>query len=172
MNNTLEILKISLPGIIVAAASIFIIFHFLKNERKKMTLQLKQETNKTVISMKLQACERIVLFLERITPRNAVLRFDLQDVSAKQLEKELIGSVRQEFDHNITQQLYVSNEAWNLVKAARESVIHEIIKSASGLRTDATAKELGSLLLESEAGNPPQVAAAILLIKKEVHELF
>jgi len=133
---------------------------------------LKQENTKTAIGLKLQAYERIILFLERIHPRNSILRFNLQDANALQLQKELIGAIRQEFDHNITQQLYVSNETWNLVKSAKESVLAGINKTASGMTAEATATELAARLLETEAGNPSQVNMAILFIKKEAQELF
>jgi hypothetical protein len=167
-----EIIKITLPAIIVAASCLFLIVNFLKNEQKKLVATQKQENTKTAIGLKLQAYERIILFLERIHPRNSLLRFNLQDANALQLQKELIGAIRQEFDHNITQQLYVSNEAWSLVKSAKESVLMEINKTASGLATDATATELAARLLETEAGNPPQVNVAILFIKKEAQDLF
>lgn len=172
MNITLEIFKIGLPAVVVAATCVFTLFYFLKNEREKMSQQIKLESLKSNVALKLQAYERIILFLERITPRSAVLRFNLQNINALQLQKELIGAIRQEFDHNITQQIYVSNEAWNLVKAAKESVIQGIIKTAAECDADSSASEFGQLLLGSEAGNPAQVAAAILFIKKEVQELF
>lgn len=172
MNTILELLKISLPATIVAASCLFLIVYFLKNEQKKLAATLKQESMKTAIGLKLQAYERIILFLERIHPRNSLLRFNLQDSNALQLQKELIGTIRQEFDHNITQQLYVSNEAWNLVKSAKESVLMGINKSASSLATNATATKLATRLLETEDGNPLQVNAAILFIKKEVQDLF
>lgn len=172
MSDIVEIIKISLPSIIVASACVFIINHFLKNEQRKIAFTLKLESVKTSLSLKLQAYERIILFLERINPHNSVMRFNLQEVSALQLQKELINAVRQEFEHNITQQLYISNEAWNLVKSAKESVLAEIIKTASRLAPDATATELASHLLESETGNTSQLHVAILFIKKEAQDLF
>ncbi len=172
MNITLEIFKIGLPAILVGGACIFTIFHFLKNEKDKMTQQIKLESLKSSLALKLQAYERIILFLERMTPANAVLRFDLQNINALQFEKELIGAIRQEFDHNITQQIYVSNEAWNLVKMTKESVIQGIIKTAAECEATCTATQFGQRLLESEAGYPHLVAETILFVKKEVQGLF
>lgn len=172
MSEATEIIKISLPAIVVATSCVIIIIRFLKNDTLKMTSALNQENQKIIITLRLQAYERIILFLERIHLRNLIMRFNVQVESALQLQHEMNTSIRQEFDHNITQQLYISNEAWNLVKSVKESVLTGINTTASGLAPEATATELASHLLLSEAGNPSQVNIAILFIKKEVQELF
>lgn len=73
--------------------------------------------------IKLQAYERLTLFLDRISPENLVIRLSKSGQSANQLRHELIQSITSEFNHNISQQVYVSNDCWNMIKAVKEQII-------------------------------------------------
>ena len=123
--------------------------------------------------LRLQAYERMILFLERVSLNNLVSRVQKRGMSAKQFQSDLIITVRTEFEHNLSQQIYVSQAAWDTVKLAKEEVIKVINVSATQVKDDATSAELSQkifeILLKLEV-SPTQMA--ISTIKKEVRQLF
>ena len=126
-----------------------------------------------ILPVRLQAYERIILLLERISPDNMILRLSRQDFSARALQQELLSGVTSEFEHNIAQQTYVSTEAWEKVKAAKSQIINLINDTASQVKPDATGTTLGKLILERLAElNTPPSQVAIDFLKKEVRTLF
>ena len=126
-----------------------------------------------VLPVRLQAYERIILLLERISPDSLVMRVSRPEYTARQLQAELLGSIKSEYEHNMTQQTYVSNEAWDKVKMARNQVMNLINDAASEVKPDATGPTLGKLILErlTELKTPP-TQVAINHLKQEVRTLF
>ena len=95
----------------------------------------------------MQAYERLVLLLERIEPSGLLVRTNMPGMSALQFQSALIQAVRSEFDHNLSQQLYVSPKAWELVRNAREETIKRINTAAMKLKPEATSADLASAIL-------------------------
>ncbi len=126
-----------------------------------------------ILPVRLQAYERIILLLERISPESMIMRISHSNYSARQLHKELLSNVSSEYEHNLAQQTYVSNEAWDMVKTSKNQVINFINGTASELKPDASGPTLGKLILErlTELKNPPS-QVAIDYLKQEVKELF
>ena len=173
MTELLDIIKYTLPPIVVLVFAVLIIQIFFKAYFNKKRLVVKEEVSGKTILIRLQAYERIVLFLERVSPQQLVLRLGTDGMDAGQYQRVLLQSVRDEFEHNIAQQIYISAEAWDLVKSAKESVVQLINKSKNELKEDAPALDLASKIVELKMlEGSKQIDHAVSFIKKEVMELF
>src|SRR5688572_26556676 len=107
----LETLKLTIPALAVFLVSYFTIRNFLDNDYQKKLLELRKTNNQSIVSLKMQAYERLILYLERINPSNMLVRLTTTSISAAHLKSELIHNINEEFNHNIAQQLYVSPQA-------------------------------------------------------------
>lgn len=148
MNTLYDILKITLPAVLVLITAWLIIRNMLRNEQNSRRQELLLQTIKTITPVKLQAYERIILFLERISPESLIMRTARPEMTAQQLHSALLSTVRSEYEHNLSQQIYMSNESWEMVKNARGTVVKIINNIASQLPQTATGEELSRLLLE------------------------
>ncbi len=106
------------------------------------------------IQLQLQAYERLILLTERIALPNLISRMNQPGISGSDMQMLLTQSIRQEFDHNITQQLYVSPEAWDAVKNLKEQNIHIINQVYAVLPAGVSGAELNRHLLEMLVQNP------------------
>ena len=113
MEAFIEILKYTFPAALMLLLTYLLLSNFLDNEEKRRTFYLKKDLQKKSLPMRMQAYERVVMLLERITPNHLVIRVKPNKLTIGQYRKTLVEAVRQEFDYNITQQVYLSDEAWN-----------------------------------------------------------
>jgi len=171
MGSLLEISKYVLPSLVVFATAYYILREFINMDQKKKQLELRAEQHKVSLPIRLQAYERIVLLLERISPQSLVARCHKADMNVSVMQALLIQSVRDEFDHNLSQQLYISEKAWEMVKNAREEMIKEIHTSAASLGEDASATDLAQIILTRSAERVP-TRTAIEFVKGEARQLF
>ena len=142
-------------------------------EQRKQLYEVRKENQKATTPLRLQAYERIVLFLERISPENLVLRVHKPGMSAKLLQANLIITIKTEFEHNVAQQIYISSSSWEVVKKVKEDIIRAINIAADNLDDNATGVELGQKLFEVMSKlekSPTHVAIGIL--KNEIRQLF
>ena len=173
METFLEILKYILPSLIVFGATYFVMQKFLDSEHRKQLLLLRKENQSVTTPLRLQAYERLVLFLERISLNNLVLRVHKPGMSAKLLQADLIRTIQQEFDHNLTQQVYISSSGWDTVKKAKDESVKIINLAGAQMEASATAADLGQKIFEimmKFEHAPTQIAIQIL--KKEIRQLF
>ncbi len=173
MEEILDILKYILPSLVVLAATLLVIKKFMDAEQRKHMYEIRKENQKVTTPLRLQAYERIVLFLERISPENLVLRVHKPRMSAKLLQDNLIITVKTEFEHNVAQQIYISSSSWDVVKKVKEDIIRAINIAGSQLPSDATGVEFGQKLFEVMSKlekSPTHVAIGIL--KNEIRQLF
>ncbi len=168
-----ETLLYFIPAIIVAGAIYLLIKKYLDNDYKVRLLELKRAIHKETIPLRFQAYERICLFLERISPNNLMVRVNRPGMSARELQSELLQTIRAEYEHNITQQVYVSSQAWDLVKNAREELIRIINTAAATIGENAGGIELSKAVFEIILKNeklPTQ--RALDFIKNESRQLL
>ena len=114
----------------------------------------KPEEPVNTFQLQLQAYERLILLADRIALPNIISRTNQQGLGIKDMQFLLTNAIRQEYDHNVTQQIYVSNEAWEAVRKLKEQNIHIINQVASFLPPDASGTELNKHLLEMIVNNP------------------
>jgi hypothetical protein len=173
MDPFTELLKIILPAIIVFLTSFYLIKNFLDNESKKRLMDLKIAGKELSTPIRLQAYERIVLFLERISPNSLVMRVNRPLMTSRQLHVELISVIRTEFEHNLSQQIYMSNGAWEMVKNAKEEITKLVNLAAMKVPDSAQSGELAQLIIEIASKLKAQPAIlAIESIKREIAQNF
>ena len=148
METFYDILKITLPALLVMITAWLVIRHMLQDDKDRRRQDLLLQTVKTITPIKLQAYERIVLFLERISTESLIMRTGKPEMTAQQLHSAMIANIRNEYEHNLSQQIYMSNEAWEMVKNAKGTVVRIINKIATQLPPTATGEELSRLLIE------------------------
>lgn len=141
-------LRYLLPSVVVFLTAWFILKEFFKEQARNRHLQLLEDKQKISLPVRLQAYERIVLFLERISPGNLVMRSHKGGLNVKQFQQLLVQTIRDEYDHNLSQQLYLSIDAWEMVKSAKEEMIRQINISAGKHDEKAPSAELSKTLLE------------------------
>ena len=123
-------------------------------EEKQMPRSDNNNPGINPLQLQLQAYERLILLTERIALPNLISRINQPGIAGKDMQMMLTHTIKQEFDHNITQQLYVSNEAWDAVRNLKEQNIHIINQVASYLPTDVSGNDLNKQLLEMIVQNP------------------
>lgn len=146
---------------------------WLENEAGKSATVLQSENRKAILPLKIQACERLTLMLERITLTSVLMRTGSDAITAGQLEFQMLQSIREEFEHNITQQLFVGDETWQLVKAAREEATAIIKQASSGLSAEAPATDLMVKIIETQ--NLQTISSthqALNSLRREIGQLF
>lgn len=173
MESVFEILKIIIPAGAVFATAYFLIKSFLNNENRRRELEIRKSSLALVAPIRLQAYERVVIFLERLHPNNLVLRTNKVGMTSHQLHSELLKAVKSEYEHNISQQIYMSHGAWELVKTAKEETLKLINISTTKVPENAKSQELAAIILQIAASvdkMPSQVALEFM--KKEIAQYY
>lgn len=164
-----NILSFTIPALIVFAVVYYLAKKFLDEQRKIRLLEVKKEQMSALTPLKLQAYERLTLFLDRISPDNLVLRLSKSGQSAAELRAQLVQTIQAEFSHNISQQIYVTDDAWKMIKAVKEQIIGIVENCYRDCDEDETGPGLGKKILTSLM-NEKQIPTqrAIELLKKEI----
>lgn len=133
----------------------------------------KDDKQAHLFPLKLQAYERIVLFIERIEPSSLVIRSKTDDMNAAQLHASILNNIRDEYEHNVAQQIYISDNSWNLVKQAKEETIRIVNMAANSMDKDSSANDLTRDIFEKMMvlpKSPSQIA--LEYVKQEIKELI
>lgn len=120
IEHVLELLKYTLPALVVALVVYVMLDKYADSNYKLRLLKLKTKNSKEYLPLKLQAYERLTLLVYRISPENIIPRVTLHGMTANDLKNALLFQIQQEFEHNITQQVYVSNGVWGAVVAFKK----------------------------------------------------
>lgn len=187
MATLLEFIKYLLPSIILVLLVYLMMkeftrynlkhMDFLKDEQALMREKFKREgtaeQRKALFNARLQAYERMALFLERINPPNLIPRVLTPGQSGSALLTQLQQAIREEFEHNLSQQIYISDYAWELTKAAKENILQVINKAGAKAEDKANAADLAqSILITGFEKDSDPVEKAMAYLKKDVREFF
>lgn len=174
MEAFIELLKIIIPAGAVFAAAYFLVKRFLDNDQKRREHELKKSSQGLVTPLKIQAYERIVIFLERINPNSLVIRVNKHAMNSRQLHQELVSAIKTEYEHNLSQQIYLSYGAWELVKTAKEEIIQLINISSSKVPVEAPSSELAIMILNITANLNKKLPNEVALeyVKKEIAQIL
>ena len=173
MVEILEILKYILPSVVVFFTAFLLLRNFMQADERRKMLEMRKEIHKDTLPMKLQAYERLSIFLERISPSALILRVHKNGMSARYLQNELINTIRTEYEHNVSQQIYVSNTCWEMIRNAKEEMIKFVLLSGSKVDESAGGVEFSRLLIEISSSVeklPTQIALDVM--KAEVRKLI
>jgi hypothetical protein len=173
MEIFLEILKYTVPSIVTLALVYFIIDRFLKNEDRRRNYELRASVANMITPIKLSAYERLILFLERTAPESLILRVQRPEMNNLQLQIALLNTIRQEYEHNFSQQIYISSQAAEVVKNAKESLVQLINLSASKVSPDASSQQLSIVIIETfSAVEESPTKIAVDFLRNEVRSYF
>ena len=165
--NSLILLMI-LPALMVLISVALVIFFQQKKSKLEQESSFKAARDKQVLPVIFTAYERAILFLERIRPQNILPHAESLQDPAKVLQLELVSTIREEYEHNLSQQLYIHPEAWEKLVQAKEQVITLINLSASELEENASGMELGKIILEKVSTSEElSVQRAIIMLKRD-----
>lgn len=166
-----ELLSYTIPAIVTGGIAYFFFREHMTNEDKRRRYLLHKDAQKDALPLRLQAYERLSLFLERITPAKLLVRVSPNSSNKEDYERLLIMSIEQEFDHNLSQQIYMSDQCWNIIIASKNTTIQLIRKAGLSEKVTSADKLREVILTEMmEQESPSNVALAY--IKKEVGELL
>ena len=173
MEILMELAKLIVPAAIVLYGMYLTVRSFTTKELEKAMLKHKMKGRDTVLPIRLQAYERMCLFLERISPNNLVVRLNDSAYNAKQFQQILLGEIRNEFNHNLSQQVYMSDEAWDAVSGAKEAVITVINQAGEELSEESKGVELAKKVFEKMMEKDPDpIARALVMVKNEIRQAF
>jgi hypothetical protein len=163
--------------LVTAAALVYVVYLFLKKQGEKELIylqgELKKQRQEYFLPTRLEAYQRAILLMERIHPNSLVMRLHNPGLPAKALQIEFIKSIREEYDHNVAQQLFVSPEGWQMIKNSKEDIIKLINAAGEQMSPTATGLDLSSKIFEMLAQLkqlPSEVTVEFL--KKEFQQLF
>jgi hypothetical protein len=173
MDALIDFIKILVPASVVLYAAYLIVRSFITREIELKKLEVRGRSIETVLPNRLQAYERMTLFLERINPQNLLLRLSGSGLSAAELQRVLLEEIRNEYNHNASQQVYMSEEVWNQIRSAKEDLILTINDAASKLPQGAMALELSKKIFEMSLEKPADlIAQALSALKEEIQKTF
>ena len=167
ISKIIELLSYTLPSVITGLVAYYFFLNHTRNEERKMKLAILKENQKHSLPIRLQAYERMTLFLERINPAKLLLRVTSVNDDKHAYAQSLINTIENEFEHNLAQQIYISEKCWNVIIASKNATIHIILKTAEK-EAVATAQELREATLKRMLESSPPSATALAFIKEEV----
>jgi hypothetical protein len=168
-----DLLKITIPALIVFLTAWIILRNMVRNDQDRRKQELILQNSRTTTPIKLQAYERIVLFLERISLESLLVRVSSPEMSVPQLHTALLSAIRSEFEHNLSQQIYMSQQAWEVVRNARSNMIKIINTEVEKMPPESSGISLSKRLLEKimELEKEP-TRAAIEFVKAEISRII
>lgn len=168
-----DFLKILIPAAIVLYGMFLIVKSFLAKDFDKKLAELKMKNTETVLPIRLQAYERMALFLERVSPGNLVVRLNDPELNASQFQQVLANEIRNEFSHNLSQQVYMSHTAWTFIRHAKDNILHMISEAGKEVDPSARSTELAKKILDKKMQEKEDpVEQALKFLKAEIQKVF
>lgn len=169
-----EILKYTVPALIVFFTAYFLLKQLLDERQRIDRAILRQDAQKITLPLRLQAYERLILLCDRVAIHNTLLRIRMPGMTVGELTGALLLSISQEFEHNTSQQLFVSETLWRIISVAREQTLSLVTQASEGLDSKADAQLLVDKLFAAldEQGMPTSLNRAIMAIRMEAGQLF
>ncbi len=173
MDEIIELIKILAPAALMLYLAYLLVRSFLNKQLTEIRLQTSQKNQEVILPIRLQAYERICLLLERVSPSNLITRLNNAEYTASQLQNVLISEVREEFNHNLSQQVYMSEESWTRVVSAIENTLSLINEAGEHMKADDKALALAKKIFElnMEKGQDP-IKSALSFVKEEIQTIF
>jgi hypothetical protein len=173
MQSIIELLQILIPAAAVLYGMYLTIQTILQKQFEQKELDIKVKTIEITTPIRLQAYERMSLFLERITPANLLIRLGSPDLQAIDYQRVLLQEIREEFNHNLAQQVYISHETWEKTRTAMNDVVTLINTSASEISSESTSINLSKKIFEKVISeNKQPTVEALKALKEEAQKMF
>ena len=159
-----------LPSVVTGAIAFYFFKMHTNYEEGRRRYLLHKDTQTSTLPIRLQAYERMALFLERISIPSLVVRIAPKSADKDAYEKLLLKNIENEFEHNLSQQIYLSDDCWNIIKAAKSATV-QMIRKAAMSETDSADKLREDVLTETMDKQNPS-ATALAYVKKEISGLW
>lgn len=173
MDALIEYGKILLPASIVLYGIYLMVRSFINKDIELKKLEVRSRAIETILPNRLQAYERMCLFLERISPPSLLLRLNNPIYSARELHKILLDEIRNEYNHNVSQQIYMSEEVWSMIKNSKEDLTILINEASSAMGPESTGLDLSRKIFElTLEKNVEPIGHALSELKKEIQQTF
>lgn len=173
MNTILSHFDFIVPAILVMLITIYLLKKVLNHDHARRVFEYKKSVAKEMIPLRMQAYERLALYLERMKPIHLVPRLQKPGMKSMTLHALLIQTIRSEYDHNMSQQVYVSDEVWDLLNKAKDQLISVINDMVSSVPPHSDATELGKLIIEGALEEQKWLIDETLdILKKELRENY
>lgn len=174
MDSVLNVLYITIPALAVLYGMFLVVKTFTEKELSKTQVDIKRKSSEYVLPNRLQAYERVCLLLERISVGNIVMRVNNPEFNVAMLHSQLLTEIRSEFNHNLSQQIYMSDDAWTLVKKAVEETTALINQSYGDIANkELKGFELAKAIFNRQAATTSDpIEEALLFIKREIRKTF
>ncbi|MCI0751708.1 MAG: hypothetical protein L0Y35_07710 [Flammeovirgaceae bacterium] len=173
MEPIIEFIKILVPASVVLYAAYLLVRSFVNKEIELKRLEIKGRNIETVLPLRLQAYERLTLFLERITPQNLLIRLNTSAMPAREFHQMVLNEIRNEFNHNVTQQVFMSEQVWEMIKNAKEDLIVTINDAASDMTGESSSLDLAKKIFEKTMNKQVDpIAHALNELKREIQQVF
>ena len=159
--------------LLLFGGAFFLLWYYLRSTRNRNQPSATNADQKVILTLRLQAYERFVMFLERINPSNLVMRLNSPELTSQQFQAILVRTIREEFEYNLSQQLYISNHSWEMIKNAKEETITLINQASAKVAENAHSSDLVKAIFEvsiSKGKLPVEIANDE--IKNELQNLF
>ncbi len=170
-SKIIELLFYVLPALITGGVAYYFFSMFTKNEENRRYYNLRKENQKDALPLRLQAYERMTLFLERIEPSKVLTRIAPTSSDKSAYANHIVAQIDQEFEHNLTQQIYISDKCWNIIVTAKNATI-QMIRKASLDSEIADADVLRQTILKDLFDKASPSSAALAFLKNEVKEIL
>ena len=167
----IDLFLFAIPTIITGLIAYHFFKEHTKNEDGRRRFLLKKDIEVTALPIRLQAYERLTIYLERIAPKKLLFRISPNDLNKESYESLLIQTIEQELEHNLSQQIYISDRCWSIISAAKNATI-QLIRKASISEKVTTADKLREVILTEMMERRAPSDAALSLIREEVSELW
>lgn len=169
-DDIFQLFAFLLPAVVTGAVAFYFFRLHTRNEDGRRRFLLHKDSQKNAMPIRFQAYERMALFLERISIPSLIVRVAPKSSDKAEYENLLISNIEKEFDHNLSQQIYMSDECWNIIKAAKNATI-QLIRKAAMSESDSSDKYREDILNQTMDKQSPS-ATALAFIKKEIGEMW
>ncbi len=168
-----EVLKYTIPALVVFATAYYLLKILLDERQRIDRAILRNDAQKITLPLRLQAYERLTLLCDRAGVINTMFRVRAPGMKVRDLRATLMLAISQEFDHNTSQQLYVSDTLWRIIQFAKNDTLMLVTTAGSDLDPNGDAELLfNNLVEELEQQDPPTLQKALLAIRTEAGQLF
>lgn len=166
-----ELVLYVVPALVTGMIAYYFFKEHTNNEAGRRRFLLQKDLQINALPLRLQAYERMTLFLERISPNKLIVRITPTSSNKDSYESLLISTIENEFEHNLSQQIYLSDECWNIICAAKNATI-QLIRKAALLEKTNSANKLREVILTEMMEKRAPSDAALSYVKNEVSELW
>ena len=166
-----DLIPYLIPSIVTGFVAYYFFNTYIQSENRRQKIELIRDKKKEILPIRLQAYERLTLFMERINPSQLLIRILPTSDDKELYVQKLLISIEQEFEHNLSQQIYISESCWNAMIAAKNATRALIISTSKETKI-SSSQQLREHILKKLVEMVPPSITGLAFIKEEVKEMF